>query len=93
MAKIKRPKFDVCDFFTNYKTIYGQLIPPPGPGTLVTIRKNGKDISVIVGSKLNDEGDLFAGKIKSFDAPKEEYDDLYVGDEILFMKENICSIS
>lgn len=92
MPKIKSPKLDVCDFFANNQTTYGQPIPSPDPETLVTIRQNGNDISVIVGPKPNDEGDLFIGRIDNFDAPKEKYDDLYVGDKISFRKENICSI-
>ena len=46
MLKIKRPKLDVCDFFTDNQTVYGQPIPSPEPETLVTIRQNGYDISV-----------------------------------------------
>ena len=58
-------------------------------GHEVSVQQNEYEISLVVVRK---DENSFVGKIIRFDASKDKYTALEIGDKIIFKKENICSI-
>ena len=91
MARIKRPILDECSFTKN-SIDDGRSHPNIEPGIDVTVRYHGLDVAVYVNAYIKGETDLFSGAITGFDYPPDRYDDLSIGDSILFHRKNVCSI-
>jgi hypothetical protein len=91
MAKIKRPHLDECSFTKNSIDDGGNH-PVVEPGIDVTVRYNGLDIAVFINASMAEDPNRFTGTITEFDSSPEMYDDLSVGDNILFHRINVCSI-
>lgn len=100
MPDIKKPKLDVCDFYKKWTTAAGKPIPPPEPDRLVVVFQKGMEIIVRCGAPIkggdNYVGTIivgYVGTIIELGAPSNEYDDLNVGDKIIFKIENIDSFN
>ena len=92
MVDIKKPKLDLCDFYKKHTTMDGKPIPPPEPDRLLAVFQKSMSILVRCGAIPN-SGDNYIGTIIEFGVPSNEYDDLNIGDKIIFKLENIAYFS
>ena len=91
MAKIKRPSLDECGFIKDSVDDGGNH-PVVEPGIDITVRYRGLELNVNVNAFMKGDPNLFGGTITGLNFPPEGYDDLSIGDSIIFHKNNICSI-
>ena len=91
MAKIKRPSLDECSYM---KDSVGEddNLPVVKPGIDITVRYHRFEITVYVNAFMKGDPNHFGGTITGFESPPEMYDDLSIGDSIIFHKDNVCSI-